>query len=247
MAVSGWLERIPGSYRLGPRAEREWGYGRLHANLSEDLQVEVVDSTTGEAIGTVEDLSAGVGIGGRGRVPLITQPRRVVTRSADTDELPRWARVAPRQMPSALARAFLEGAGLPWPVRVQTARGTALVHGLGDAGGALLVSTLECSGLMRRARVKSSNPYACLIVGRLDLGAWPGPEQARATLRRSHDVLATRASPGRFHVDLPTAERVEVIAQLCELERVEELLAAGPPPVHVPPDAELLAQALAAR
>ncbi len=245
MALAGWLERIPGSYRLGPRAEREWGYGRLHANLSEDLQVEVIDSTTGEAIGTVEDLSAGVGIGGRGRVPLVTQPKRVVTRSADTDELPRWARVAPRRMPSALARAFLVGADLPWPVRVQTPRGTALVHGLGDAGGALLVCALEGSGLMRRARIKSSNPYACLIEGRLD--AWPGPEHATAALRRSHDILATRVSPGRFHGDLPTAERVEVIGLLCELDRVEELLAAGSPPLYVPTDPELFAQVLAAR
>jgi len=226
-----WLEAGPnGRYRLGTRGEREWNLGKAHANIGDQALITVVDALTQDVVGHIEQDDGAVALGGQSRIRIKTEANRIVTTGHDGGATPTF-RSAPRNMSTSLATAYLDDAGIPVPCVVRFGSDDVLFHGLGDAGGLLLATALNASGLFRgqRATLAKVGTYGIGIRGKLPESRWPTSVDLNAAVKAVHKKLARRLSPGRFHKFLPTELQIETVGGLCDLDAVQRLVAAGPP------------------
>ena len=246
----GWLLAVgPGpTCVLGPRGERAWSRGEVHANLGARRMVSVVDGVTGEAVGEVAAGSEDrVSVGARGRRVLKSEEGRVVTEAGPGLGLPSFDGGAKAPMHAALARALLFRAGIPVPCRARLDGGETVFHGLGSAGGALLARTLRG----RKVKIRHAGPLAVVVDGApfsdgtpaMAADRWPPPSRVALTLERHHPGLARDLGLGAFHGALPDEEQRRAVALHSGGARVEALLALGLPPQVTPADPALWDQA----
>jgi ATP-dependent Lhr-like helicase len=246
----GWLLRVgPGpTCVLGPRGERLWARGEVHANLGARRMVTVVDGVTGDAVGEVAPGSEDrVSDGARGRRALHSEEGRVVTEAGRGLGLPSFGGGAKAPMHAALARALLHRAGVPAPCRARLDGGETVFHGLGSAGGALLARTLRS----RKVKVRHAGPLAVVVDGApfsdgtpaMAADRWPAPSRVALTLDLHHPGLARDLGLGAFHGALPEDEQRRAVAEHSGAARVEALLALGLPPAVEPTDPALWDQA----
>ncbi|MFZ5479358.1 MAG: DEAD/DEAH box helicase [Myxococcota bacterium] len=236
LAARGWLEPVRGGYGLGARAEGLWRMGRLHANLADRAEVTVTDALTGDVVGKVEAAEGGLGLGGRGRRVVSVTDERLVTEGADTWDIARFGSGGVKPTGPALARALLEGAGIPTPTCVRAAGHVTFFHGLGTAGGALL------GEVFARAKVPVVRAGRFAVLLEEDTGVWPGPEAVRAAVRSAHAKIARSLDLGAWHGHLPPEEQQRAVAARCDVEAVAAALATRPPE-HVPDDPGLCEEA----
>ena len=232
----GWLDRTRSSdglgvFRLGGKGERRWHIGQLHANIPEQYELQVTDALTGDEVGRVGRPGRKLALGGKGREQLRRDGQRVVTRAKREEAPSKFTPTRPAAMPSALATALLEGAGIPVPCRARVGEHELLFHGLGTAGGVLLAEALTHGGFFKgfECSLVSTGRLALLVSGRLDPKRWPNPECVDAALDAVHDDLSRLLQMGPFHRDLPTAERRAVVAELSESKMVSDFVKRGLP------------------
>ncbi|MSP55866.1 MAG: DEAD/DEAH box helicase [Myxococcales bacterium] len=227
--TKGWLSRPAAvndprpRWGIGPKAEALWARGALHANLSQQTDVAVFDSLTGDEVGRVASADgAHLGLGGRQRRVFHASGERIVTEGARSDGAATFTPLPPAAIPGALAQALLAAIGIPEATRCELP-GRVLFHGLGTAGGAVLAGCWP-SGLLSHA-----GPLAIAFRG--DWPPWPGPDAARSAVARLHRSIGRTLGMGAYHGVLPEDERVAAVASLCELDRVDRLLRAGMPEI----------------
>ncbi|MCB9727387.1 MAG: DEAD/DEAH box helicase [Deltaproteobacteria bacterium] len=165
MGDQGWLRRVDhGRFVAEPRAEQAFRYGRIHAMIADNPEVEVVDETTGRLLGTARfrradreglDRGAGVALALAGKRREVTRVKddRVYVQSSDGLEASRFiAREAPRYS-FGLARDLARHLGLaPDELLLEVGeRAATLSHFTGTIFGSLLASVLEERGVKRRA------------------------------------------------------------------------------------------------
>jgi ATP-dependent helicase Lhr and Lhr-like helicase len=233
---AGWLERVAtreglGVYRLGERGEQGWHRGQLHANIPERFELQVTDALTGDEVGRVGRPGRELALGGKGRQQLRREGRRVVTRASNEPASARFRAGPPAATPPSMARALLEGAGIPVPCRVKQGRTEVLFHGLGTAGGPVLAEALRQAGAFRTGTCSllSAGRLALVVEGELPPDRWPDREATAEALAAIHDELAGRLQMGPHHANLPPDERRQAVEEVAEVDVVQELLARGLP------------------
>lgn len=209
-------------FGVGDRAQAHWTRGRLHANLADRPGVEIRDSMTGEAVGTVlAPDGASVQLGGRGRHILRSDDRAVPTAAAEGAELASFTTSRGRPPVSrALALHLLGAWGVPVPSHL-FAGGPVLVHGLGSAGAALL------DVVLRDARVKVRRMGPLAVVLRDWPRAWPGPSSVEPSLAKHHAGIGAQLELGAWHHLLPEQEQREAVRAAAPVDAVMALLARG--------------------
>ena len=233
-------------YRLGDEGEREWHRGTLHANLEEKPSIKVIDAVTREVVGTVADPASRLALGAVSRIRIGGDARHIITRARPGAEAPRFRSTGAVLASASQATAFLRRGGIAVGRRYQLGRLQVLVHGLGDAGGALLAEVLRRSMRRHACRLVRTNGYLLAFEGILDGVPWPNPQAVEATLRAHHGVLASRLPLGRFHAALPVDEQVAIVAAFCEADAVRCVVVDGLPDLSTNTPA-LLTAALEAR
>jgi len=211
---AGWLERVAtreglGVYRLGERGERTWHRGQLHANIPDCFELQVTDALTGDEVGRVGRAGRELALGGKGRQQLRRDGRRVVTRARREPAGTRFTAGPPAATSPAMARALLEGAGIPAPCRVRAGSSEVLFHGLGTAGGRVLAEALRQAGAFQggRCSLVSAGRLALAVEGTLPEHGWPRGTATAEALDAIHDELARLLQMGPHHADLPEDER----------------------------------------
>ena len=234
-AEAGWLQRAGSGpegpiYGLGAEAERAWARGGTHANLPELNGISVIDSLTGDTLGTVATGSGAVPMGGQGRDILFSSPDRLVTRPGVGEGSARFAASGRLGRGAALSRALLQSLGLPLPSWCSLGGKAALFHGLGSAGGALLAACLRPTEEVVRAGA------GALVLKRPPRPeGWPGPAAVRVALEEGLAGFAAELPLGPFFAALPWAEKLAVVGGLSGAEAVRALLS-GPPPAEIDPE-----------
>lgn len=242
----GWLLQVGAgpSCVLGEKGERAWSRGEIHGNLGVRESVSVVDGMTGETVGEVAAGSEDrVSLGARGRRVLIQGEGRVVTEAGRGVGMPSFGGGAAHPVSGALARALLFRVGVRPPCRVLLDGGETVFHGLGTAGGLLLARVFQRSKL----KVRHAGPLALVLEGAPLTGAtpsvaterWPVPGRVGTALDLHHAGLARKLGMGALHGALPDTEQRQAVALHCGAAHVEQLLAAGLPPLVEPTDAAL--------
>lgn len=165
MRAEGYLHADSrGRFVADKLAKKDWRYGRIHAHIGGDAEVEVVDETTGRTIGTAhwsgDDQSRAEGdvdgllLGGKQRKVTRVRDRRVFVEAADLDEAPSFlSRMGPNYS-FALARdlaAFADlGDDTLWLTRtgghISRKNEWRLEHYFGTLWGRLLAPVLRSHG-----------------------------------------------------------------------------------------------------
>lgn len=225
MARLAFLERGPeGRFTLGERGERNWSRSRLHANLDARDEQEVRDFLTGDPVASVAHLEGDqIQVGGRGRRVLREDGPILVTRSDDTAALASFGGGPRPPVSRALSEEILRALAIPIPC-LAWARGHALFHGLGSAGGALLAATFRCAG----APPVHAGPLALRLFELPEV--WPGPDLVDRALGEHHRGMARALGMGAWHPHLPELEQARAVGEVVDLDAVRAFVAAGPPP-----------------
>ena len=245
-----WLDRAAtragrGVYRLGGEGEKCWHRGQLHANIPEQVELQVTDVLTGDDLGSIGWSGRKLALGGKGREQLRRDGWRVVTRARREEAPSRFAATRPAAMPAALATALLEGAGIPVPCRMKIDDHELLFHGLGTAGGMLLAAALGRGGLFggTECALAAVGRLALIVEGEMSRRRWPGPECVDRAMEEIHDELAGVLQMGPYHEFLPETERREAVEVLVEIDRIRSLVSGGLPEQHQPADEALVEDA----
>jgi ATP-dependent Lhr-like helicase len=171
MRTAGYLHADShGRFVADDPAKKEYRYGRMHAHIGGDSEIEVVDETTGRAIGTArwssEDQGradadgptgmplGGMLLGGKQRKVTRTRDNQVFVESSDLDEAPQFVtRMGPRYS-FALARDLARFAGLaddelglvPIESMASGRRQWRLEHHFGTLWGRLVAAVMRQKG-----------------------------------------------------------------------------------------------------
>ena len=249
-AGAGWLEQVGKEhFVLGPRGERKWDSGRVHANLDEPRAMEVLDEATGQVVARVSrDQELGTGsrlvIGGRSwEVRMVDAGGRAQV-VASTDQRGRKLRYPVGNRPHlglAMARAVAArlGAG-PRELVLGRWRGRwFLLHGLGTPGARYLARLLELQGLRALPQIEGWRPPVVLQVeppagmndqevyqaARRALRGVPGPSDWLAERGGAQErLVALRVGMGPYHRFLPLEQRVEATLRVACLDLALSLL-----------------------
>lgn len=198
-----------GRYVLSERSQAQYERGRVHSNIQDEPETEVVDRLTGEIVGFVARTTdpnapadGTLRVGGQSRRAVARRGARVLT-DATGEALP--ARFVPRHPPSisfALARAIARELGCGEREILQKSIGheTLLVHGLGGAGGVMLRWLLERRSELRVLSITGIT--ACLDRPIGELPHISGGDLEKITSSEA-EALAPRLALGPYHSALP--------------------------------------------
>ncbi len=164
MRAAGYLHAdARGRFVADEPARRDYRYGRIHAHIAADAEVEVVDEATGRTLGTAkwsrqeqarsEAQGDGLLLGGKQRKVTRVRDQRVFVETDELDEAPSFlTRMGPRYS-FALARDLAEFIGLADnEIRLMPTGGTAgqkewrVEHFFGTLWGRLLAAILRDRG-----------------------------------------------------------------------------------------------------
>ena len=219
---------LAGRHVLAARTEAAYEMGRVHGNIDDDPNVQVVDRLTGDVIGEVARSRPGnrerVQLGGRSRRPVREIDGRLLT-DASGAEGP--ARFRPRSAPAltfAFGRAFASDLGVAPDELVQGRLGTrtVLLHGLGALGGLFLSERVKAS--VGKDAVLGTTPM--VLVLSVPLTEMPRPSEADVVRHvRAHEKrLARVLGMGPYHRKLPVELRLASVRRCSPLDAVASFL-----------------------
>jgi ATP-dependent Lhr-like helicase len=222
-----WLEETqPGRFVAGEVTERLWPLGKLHSNIADARDVEVIDATTGAKLGSIapfpERQVTTLYIGGQGREVQAASRERIVVGPSSRAQRPRFSSRGVSLIGRTLAQRHARQLGLEagaWPL-VETEQGGVLwFHFQGSAYGTLIAALLKEGSPRARRVVSTAGPFAVQL-GQRELARIPSEltlTRLQALVRRQQRRLARLLQMGPYHRLLPAEEAEAALLDLLDL------------------------------
>ncbi len=221
------LERS-GPHRVVPSEAVEARYerGTLHANLSEEPGLDVVDRLTGDVVGRVGSMSAGeVELGGRGRRAVHTSGGRILTDAGGADSPARFRPSGSPSVSLALGRRVVQslGVGERRLGMIELPGHWVLLHGLGTVGSGWLAWLLEAAA--KQPTLDSVTPYTARMSK--PITEVPAPTEVRIArfVEKRRSALSKLARAGPFDSHLPEQVRLDAARRGSGLDEAVAYLA----------------------
>lgn len=220
------LERSgPSRFVPSESVEARYERGTLHANLSEEPGMDVVDRLTGDVVGRVGSMSAGeVELGGRGRRAVHTSGGRILTDAGGADSPARFRPSGSPSVSLSLGRRVVQslGAGERKLAMIELPGQWVLLHGLGTVGSGWLAWVLEAAA--KQPTLTNVTPYTARMTK--PITEIPAPTELRIArfVEKRLSVLSKLARSGPFDSALPEELRTTAARRGSGLDLAVEYL-----------------------